>query len=180
LLAKVFVIAIALIPCAAYDARAGQQFEAAVVVGAGDAAYVQELALEGLAGLDLGYEALQRSTRDDVREFALDSVNLHAPALKQLQRFAAEHKLAFPESLESHPEFAAERPWEDGIVSFDRAVMESHVRQLERESDAIARVAAYAEDEGLRAYAWSRVAVVRQHLARARQIVWQLDLDDVR
>ena len=37
-----------------------------------------------------------------------------------------------------------------------------------------------AEDTGLRAHAWSRLVLVRLQLARAREIVWQLDLDDVR
>jgi predicted outer membrane protein len=175
---KIFVIAVAIISSVASGAAARQRVEA--VANPADETYVQELALEGIAALELGYDALQLATRRDVREFALDSVNLHAPALKQLEWFASEHKVAFPSSLAGRPEYRPERPWEDGVIGFDRAFMESQVRMLERESEAITRVATFAEDPVLRTHAWSRLAVVRQQLARAEEIVWQLDLDDVR
>ena len=175
---RIFVIAIAVVSMTVSGAAAQQRVE--IVVNPADVEYVRELALEGLAALELGYDALQLSSRKDVREFALDSVNLHAPAVKQLERFAVERSVAFPGSVEGNPDYAPERPWEDGTISFDRAFMECQIRQLERESDAITKVATYAEDPVLRTHAWSRLAVVRQQLARAREIVWQLDLDDVR
>ena len=61
-----------------------------VVVNPYDEMYVQQLALEALAALDTGYDALERSEREDVRGFALDNVNMHAPALKELEWFAGD------------------------------------------------------------------------------------------
>jgi putative membrane protein len=175
---KVFVIALAVISSVASGVAAQERIE--TIVNAADERYVQELALEGLAALEIGYDALELATRQDVREFALDSVNLHAPALKQLEWFASEHRVALPDSLAESPEFRPERPWEDGTVGFDRAFMEAQVRLLERETEAITRVATFAEDPILRTHAWSRLAAMRQQLARAQEILWQLDLDDVR
>lgn len=175
---KVFVISLAIISSVASGVAAQQRID--VVANPTDEQYVRELAIEGLAALALGYDAFELATRQDVREFALDSVNLHAPALKQLQWFASERSVAFPGSVAESPEHEPQRPWEDGVVGFDRAFMECQVHMLERESEAITRVAAFAEDPVLRTHAWSRLAIVRQQLARAREIVWQLDLDDVR
>ena len=175
---KVFVILIAIISSVASAAAAPQHADG--VANPADERYIHELALEGLSALELGYDALQLATRRDVREFALDAINRHAPALKQLERFASEQKVALPANLTEQPEYQPERPWEDGVVGFDRAFMEYQVRMLERESEAITRAGTYAENSTLRTHAWSRLVVVRQQLARAREIVWQLDLDDVR
>src|SRR5689334_9513378 len=46
-----------------------------------DEDFLREAALDGLAQMEVNYDALELSRREDVRAFALEAVNLHAPAL---------------------------------------------------------------------------------------------------
>lgn len=137
--------------------------------------FVFELALASLGQLELGYDALERSRDRDVREFALASVNTYAPALKELERLAAERELTYPESLGDYPAYIPDRPWTRGEVDFDRAYMEEQVRLWEQTVELFTNQAVNGTDEGMRAYAWTNITRVRRQLDRAQQILNHLD-----
>ena len=147
----------------------------AVPAGPVETAFVQEAALDGLAQLDICYDALAQSHRRDVRAFALDTANLRAPALKDLEQIASVREITFPTNLVDYPAYIPERPWENEGTSFDVEFMREQVRRHEQLVDAYAREAVDGVDPDVRSYAWANLLQLRQRLTRARAILERIE-----
>jgi len=143
----------------------------AAPAGPVETTFVQEAALDGLAQLDICYDALAQSHRRDVRAFALDTANLRAPALKELEQLATAREITFPTTLVDFPAYLPDRPWDNEGASFDVEFMREQVRRHEQLVDAYAREAVDGVDPEVRSYAWSNILQLRQRLTRARAIL---------
>ena len=107
------VVTLLLLGAAAAAAQQNDEQSAPAPLAPADQDFLREAALDGLAQMEVNYDALESSRREDVRAFALESVNLHAPALKQLEDIAAARGGALPTSLDDYPAYIPERPWRD-------------------------------------------------------------------
>jgi predicted outer membrane protein len=149
-----------------------QEAAAPQPVGPVDEAFVHDAALDSLAQMDLNYDALGLSDRKDVRAFALDSVNFHAPALHDLEQLAAPRAVAFPKSLDEYPAYIPNRPWEGAdAASFDAIFMRDQFLHDTADAEIYTREGYDGQDPDLRAYAWSTIMQLRQRLLRARDIL---------
>lgn len=172
------IVTIALFAAAGASAQQNAAVAAATPLAPADETFLREAALGGLAQLDVNYEALGTSRRRDVRAFALETVNVHAPALKQLERLAATREVAVPESLDDYPAYIPERPWRDDPASFDAVFMREQVRRLEQEVDVFTREMYDGQDDALRAYVWENITPLRLRLEAARTLLARVAPDD--
>jgi predicted outer membrane protein len=167
--------AVTILVAAAALGRPQEAADKPAPAGPVDAAFVQEAALDGLAQLDVCYDALAQSRRRDVRAFALDTANLRAPALKDLEQLATVREIAFPRSLVDYPAYIPERPWESEGTSFDVEFMRDQVRRHEQVVETYEREAVDGVDPTVRSYAWANILQLRQRLTRARAILDRIE-----
>jgi putative membrane protein len=147
----------------------------AAPAGPVETAFIQEAALDGLTQLDICYDALAESRRRDVRAFALDTANLRAPALKDLEQLAKPREVAFPTNLVDYPAYIPDRPWQSEGANFDVEFMRDQVRRHEQLVDAYARETVDGIDPDVRSYAWANILQLRQRLARARELLERVE-----
>lgn len=161
-------VALAALPTSGFGQRSGHQ---STTMNPIDREWISLASLDGLAQMDVGYEALALSHRRDVKALALELVNFESPVLKRLERHAAARGIHVPKDLRQYPQYMPEHPWEVEGTDFDLLFMRQQVERGQATLELFERETVDGADQDLRTFAWSYLPQLRERVARAKVIL---------
>ncbi|HEY6824890.1 MAG TPA: DUF4142 domain-containing protein [Steroidobacteraceae bacterium] len=137
---------------------------------ASDASFYRTLATGGMAEVDLGQLAEQKSTDPKVKDFAQMMVKDHSAANAKLEALAASKHVALPKTLDtSH---AATKTRLEGMSgsNFDKSYVESQLKAHEKTVDLLEKEISSGQDADAKAFAQSVLPTVQHHLQAVRNL----------
>jgi putative membrane protein len=166
---SLFVITTALFSaCAMFSAdRADRSHRAA---GQADDAFLKQAAMGGLAEVQLGRLAQERSSNREVSAFAKRMVEDHTKANEELKRLASKKGVTLPTSPNAKHQGARDRLAQLTGPAFDRAYMEAMVADHDHTVEDFQRASRSNEDDDVRAFASRTLPILEEHQKEARRI----------
>ncbi|MFN2453408.1 MAG: DUF4142 domain-containing protein [Pyrinomonadaceae bacterium] len=136
-----------------------------------DAKFVMEAAMGGMAEVEAGRLALQRSSSDAVKQFAQQMIDDHTKANEELMQLASSKGMTPPTTLDAkHMAMMAKMQTLSG-AEFDRAyIKQSGVKDHEKNAKVHERESTRGTDADLKAYAAKTLPIVQAHLQMARDM----------
>ncbi len=136
----------------------------------GDRHFVMEATHGGMKEVAAGRAALERSTSEDVKQFAQRIVDDHTKANDELKALASSKNITIPDESKGlhHP---TPPNWESlKGVAFDRVFMADQVRAHEKTIALFERQAKSGADAELKSWAEKTLPALREHLKMARDV----------
>ncbi|MCC6469573.1 MAG: DUF4142 domain-containing protein [Alphaproteobacteria bacterium] len=140
------------------------------VLAVADANFVKQALRDGLAEVELGRLAAEKASNPAVREFAQHMVADHSKANGELAELAQQMNLQ--PAPAANPEQAKLREQLEQLTgdAFDRAYMESQVKEHLKAVQLFERHSSAGGDKNIRAFAAAKLPVLQQHLEQAKRV----------
>jgi putative membrane protein len=130
--------------------------------GSSPASFVKTAALDGMAEVELGQMALEKSQNDEVKQFAQRMVTDHGKANKELATIAKAKQLEVPTSLDAeHKQMMQTLSGKSG-TAFDVAYSQ-HMRMAHAKAVALFESASKSPDDELGAFAKKTLPTLKEH-----------------
>jgi putative membrane protein len=141
--------------------------------GTADNTFYRTLAEGGMAEVDLGKLAQQKSTNPKIKTFAQQMVNDHSAANEKLDALATSKQATVPKTLDAAHQ--AERAKLEALSgnAFDKAYVESQVKDHEKTVALLEKEISSGQDADAKAFAQSILPTVRHHLEEVRTLASQ-------
>jgi putative membrane protein len=136
----------------------------------GDARFVCDASAAGLAEVNFGMLAEKRAANAEVRRFAHRMVTDHSKANAELLRLANEKKWEPAPTMDRQHQAGFDRLSQMTGRNFDRAYVESQVKDHEKAVSLFENASKNAEDSQLKAWASRTLPTLRDHLKMARDL----------
>jgi putative membrane protein len=148
-----------------------------VALGAGnspDESFYKKAAAGGMAEVELGKLAQEKSTDQSVKDFAAMMVKDHTAANEKLQSLAASKNIALPTHLSAAD--SAERTKLEALsgAAFDKAYLKSQLKAHEDTVTLLKKEVSSGQDADAKDFAKSILPTVEHHLKAARSDEGQL------
>lgn len=135
-----------------------------------DAAFAKEAAEGGMAEVKLGQLAEDKSTSQQVKDFAKRMVEDHSKADDQLKSAASSDKIALPEKIDLRGQAEYDRLSRLSGTAFDRAYARAMLRDHETDVAAFRQEANDGKDASIKSFASQTLPTLEDHLKMARQM----------
>ena len=135
-----------------------------------DRVFVHAAALGGLAEVELGKLAEQRSQNDAVKEFARRMVDDHSKANDRLIDLAKEDGIAVPKELDEEHKAMRQRLTIAKGAEFDLAYLQGQVIEHQKTVQLLEYEIGSGQDIDLKSFAAEILPVVLQHLRAAQAL----------
>ncbi len=135
-----------------------------------DQAFIRQAAQGGMAEVDVGQLAVQKSSNPDVKTFAQKLIDDHTKANDQLKQIASQENVTLPaqpgrEGRQLHTKLEKL----DG-AAFDRAFLQAQVRDHEKDIKQYQRAENQVQDPQLKQFAQTSLPILQQHLQMAKDL----------
>ncbi|PST82819.1 DUF305 domain-containing protein [Pedobacter yulinensis] len=135
-----------------------------------DAEFATAAATSGMAEVEFGKLALEKSTNAQIKEFANMMVNDHGKANAELEKLAMAKNITLPATLdEKHKEKQADLTKATG-TDFDKKYVDAMVEGHEMTLDLMQKEAKDGKDADLKAFAGKTSTTVEAHLNMIKKI----------
>ena len=135
-----------------------------------DRVFVHAAALGGLAEVELGKLAEQRSQNDAVKEFARLMVGDHGKANDQLIGLAKEDEIAVPKEVDEEHKEMRQRLTAAKGAEFDLAYLQGQVIEHQKTVQLLEYEIGSGQDTDLKSFAAEILPIVLQHLRAAQAL----------
>jgi len=135
-----------------------------------DAKFMQEVAADGLAEVELGKLAQQKASSDDVKKFAQMMVDDHTKALDDLKSAAGTHNITWPTTLDADHKKLSDRLSKLSGAGFDREYMQAMVDGHKKVAADLRKESQSGTDADLKAWASKTLPTVEAHLKQAETV----------
>lgn len=143
---------------------------ASAVTGSSDTSFVNDVAVGGMAEVEMGKLASTKATDPEVKKFGQMMVTDHSKANDEFKALAAKKGWKLPTELDSsHKSMLDELKGESG-ANFDKEYVEEMVDDHEADVKAFEDKAKNAADPDLKAFAEKTLPVLRKHLEAIKAI----------
>jgi putative membrane protein len=147
-------------------AQAGQLAEA-------DQTFVEKVAQDNIAEVDLGELAKERAQSEEVKQFAQRMIDDHGKANEQLEEIAKNKGAVIPtEAGEEHSKVRAELADLEG-EEFDQKYMAAMAEDHQKAVDLFQKQAEEGQDAELKSFAEQTLPIIKEHLTMAQSMVQQ-------
>jgi len=135
-----------------------------------DTTFYRSIAQGGMAEVDLGRLAEQKSTDPKVKDFARMMVKDHSAANEKLESLASAKHIALPKTLDTSN--AATKTRLEGMSgnNFDKSYVESQLKAHEKTVDLLEKEISSGQDADAKAFAQSVLPTVQHHLQAVRSL----------
>ncbi|MCC7047647.1 MAG: DUF4142 domain-containing protein [Alphaproteobacteria bacterium] len=140
------------------------------VLAVADANFVKQALQDGLVEVELGRLAATKASTPAVREFAQHMVADHSKANGELAELAQQLGLQLAPSPSTEQAKLREQLDQLSGDAFDRAYMESQVKDHLKAVQLFERHSTAGGDKEVRAYAAAKLPVLQQHLEQAKRV----------
>jgi len=135
-----------------------------------DTLFYKNLAAGGMAEVDLGKLAEQKSTDPKVKKFAEMMVKDHSAANEKLESLASSKQISLPKSLDSSHEATKTKLEALSGDSFDKSYIESQLKDHEKTVILLKTEISSGQDADAKAFAQSVLPTVEHHLQAVRTL----------
>jgi len=141
-----------------------------VVTQSNDKMFIRNALQGGMAEVELGKLALQKSSNDDVKQFAQRMVDDHTKLSDLLKPIADQMQIKVPDSPSRKDKKAMTKLQALSGDAFDKAYMKDQVKDHEKDQKEFKQEASSATDPQLKQVATQGEQIITEHLQMAKQI----------
>src|SRR5512140_1386584 len=142
--------------------------ESTTSLSARDRRFMEKVARDCMAEVQMGQLAKDRGLREEVKEFANRMVTDHSAVNDALQSLAAAKGVALPSQIARKDQRAMDKLGKALGPDFDRAYMGHIVSDHAKDVTAFRREAENGKDADVRNFAASKIATLEDHMRAAR------------
>jgi len=135
-----------------------------------DTSFYRNIAQGGMAEVDLGKLAEQKSTDPKVKDFAEMMVKDHSAANEKLESLASAKHIALPRTLDTSHEATKTRLEGMSGNNFDKSYVESQLKAHEKTVSLLEKEISSGQDADAKAFAQSVLPTVQHHLQAVRNL----------
>lgn len=135
-----------------------------------DKKFVKEAALGGMSEVELGKLAVQKSSSEDVKQFAQKMVDDHTKANDQLKQIASKENIPVPDSLDSKHQSRIDKLSKLSGEDFDKAYAKDQLKDHQSDVRDFSAEAQGGADPNVKAFAASTLPTLQQHLELAKNL----------
>ena len=139
-------------------------------MGSSDQMFVKKAAQGGMAEVELGQLALQKSDNADVKKFAQRMVDDHTKANNDLKSVASAKNMTLPETIDAKDEATKQRLSKLSGSQFDQAYMSDMVKDHTKDVSEFKRESMSAKDDSIKSFASQTLPTLEDHLKEAKKI----------
>ncbi len=135
-----------------------------------DTSFFHKLAEGGMAEVDFGKLAEQKSTNPKVKSFAQMMVKDHSAANEKLESLASSQHITLPRTLDAAHD--AEKTKLEGLTgqSFDKSYIQSQVKAHEKTLNLLEKEISSGQDPQAKALAQQVLPTIREHMEAVRTL----------
>lgn len=137
---------------------------------ASDAAFVTKIGEVGMAEVELGTLALQKTQRDDVKKFAQQMVDDHTKAGDELKALAMRKNISWPTELGAEHKALKDRLSKLSGAAFDQAYIRAMVDGHRKVAAEFRTETKSATDAEVKAWAAKTLPTIEAHLKHAETV----------
>ncbi|WP_316736502.1 DUF4142 domain-containing protein [Pedobacter aquatilis] len=141
-----------------------------IAVPEGDSKFATTAAVGGMAEVDLGKMALEKSSNAQVKEFATMMVADHGKGNTELMSIAAMKNITLPTTVDADHQTKMDDLSKKTGAEFDKAYVNAMVDGHKSTLDLMEKEAKDGEDADLKAFAAKTAPVVKAHLDKIEMI----------
>ncbi|WP_421944239.1 DUF4142 domain-containing protein [Pedobacter sp.] len=141
-----------------------------IAVAEGDSKFATTAAAGGMAEVEMGKLALEKSTNASVKEFATMMVSDHGKANTELMSIAAMKNITLPTTVDADHQKKMDDLSKKTGADFDKAYVDAMVDGHKSTHDLMEKEAKDGEDADLKAFASKTAPVVKAHLDKIEMI----------
>jgi predicted outer membrane protein len=145
----------------------------AMKAGDKDQQFLRHAASDGLAEVQLGQMAAERSTNPEVQRFGQRMASDHTKANQELMALAQSKNISIPKDIEKKHQKAAGTLAKKHGTSFDREYMRDMITDHEKAVQLFTTEANEGRDADIKAFARKTLPTLQEHLQMARQLTQQ-------
>ncbi|HEX4773600.1 MAG TPA: DUF4142 domain-containing protein [Bryobacteraceae bacterium] len=135
-----------------------------------DKRFVKDAAIGGMAEVELGKLALQKASRDDVKQFAQKMVDDHSKANDQLKQVASKANITIPDTLDSKHQSKMEKLSKLSGEEFDKAYVKDQLKDHETDVKEFQNEAQNGSNPDVKAFASTTLPILQDHLSMVRDL----------
>jgi putative membrane protein len=135
-----------------------------------DKDWVSNAGMAGMAEVQMGNLALQKTQNADVRAFAQRMVTDHSKANDELQQLVTAKGLTLPAQLDDENDDAVEHLEGLSGAEFDKAYMQHMVADHNKAVTLFQTGANTAQDVDIKAYAAKNLPIIQEHATLAQEV----------
>jgi putative membrane protein len=135
-----------------------------------DQKFIREAAQGGLAEVELGKLAVEKSSSESVKKFGQRMVDDHSKANDELKKVAEDKGVTLPESLSPKDEMLKERLSKLSGSSFDTTYMENMVKDHKKDVADFQHESKNGKDPDVKQFAAKTLPTLDSHLREAERI----------
>jgi putative membrane protein len=153
-------------------------------LAASDAKFVTEAATGGMMEVQLGQAVADKTTNDEVKQFAQRMVTDHTNANNELKALAQQKNVTIPNELDPKHQKTMEKITAKTGTDLDKAYMQAMVKDHKKDVSEFQKAANDAKDADVKAFAAKTLPVLQEHLTMAQNLNKSLggkeDTDDAK
>lgn len=132
--------------------------------------FLEHAAVAGMAEVELGQMAQQKAASDQVKQFGARMVQDHGRANDELKALASAKGLTLPTELDRHHRREAEKLQKLSGAEFDRAYVDSMLKDHKKDVKDFEKQAKSAKDPDVKAFAGKTLPVLQEHLKMVQSL----------
>lgn len=130
--------------------------------------FVLEVAMGGMAEVELGQLASEKAQSDQVKQFAQRMVTDHGKANDELKSLVASKNISLPSDSGAHHKAIKDRLSKLSGAAFDRAYMQEMVTDHRKDVNAFKKESTSGKDPEVKAWAAKTLPTLEEHLQMAQ------------
>jgi putative membrane protein len=135
---------------------------------AADKSFVRTAAVGGMAEVELGKLAQQKSSNDNVKQFGNHMVEDHTKANAELKQLAEGKGMTIPNSLDKSNRATMEKLSKLEGADFDRQYMKDMLADHKKDISEFKKASKVAKDEDIKGFAAKTLPTLQEHLQMAQ------------
>ncbi|MGD0987369.1 MAG: DUF4142 domain-containing protein [Candidatus Sulfotelmatobacter sp.] len=135
-----------------------------------DKKFMRDAAQGGMAEVELGKLATEKASSDDVKRFGQRMVDDHSKANDELKQIASSEGVTLPDTLNAKDKALKVRLSKLSGENFDRAYMESMVKDHKKDVADFQKESASGSDPQVKQFASKTLPTLQDHLQEAQSI----------
>lgn len=140
-----------------------------------DQTFLKEAAEGGLAEVELGQLAVEKSSNEDVKRFAERMVEDHGKANEDLKQLAAQKGVNLPSEPNAKQKANKERLSKLSGDEFDKAYMSDMLKDHKTDIAAFEQESDTGKDSDIKKFAFQALPTLREHLKQAESVTGKIE-----
>jgi len=135
-----------------------------------DKKFAKDAVLGGMIEAELGKLAVEKASRDDIKQFGQKMVDDYTKANDQLKEVAGKEKIPIPDAVDSKHQSRIDKLSKLSGGDFDKAYVKDQLKDHQTEVREFGAEAQNGSDPNVKAFASTMLPTLQQHLELAKNL----------